>query len=507
MKIRDAEEALDVLVIGAGISGIGAAYYLQKELPRKSFAILEARDALGGTWDHFRYPGARSDSDLYTFGYDFKPWKNDKAIADAESILNYLRETASEHGIDRKIRYRQKVVNASWSNETARWMVEIQDSGADRRKMVSCKWIFCGSGYYDYENGFCPRFDGAEIFRGTIVHPQKWPDGLDYGGRKVVIIGSGATAVTLAPALAEKAAHVTLLQRTPSYVMSLPSQDRLANFLKRWLPAEQAHALIRRKNTARQYWFWKFCRTFPGAARRLIRSAARKQLPGDYPVDVHLNPPYDPWDQRLCAVPDGDLFKSLRAGRASIVTDTIDRFVEDGVRLSSGRTLPADIIVTATGLNLLPIGGVSLEVDGKPVSLPEKVIFRGMMLDGVPNFALALGYTNSSWTLKIGLLCEHFCQILRHMDERGAAICVPRFPPGMGTRPLLDFGAGYVKRALHQWPRQGEQAPWLMSTSYQADRALIRRGTVEDPNLMFLSVNEAEAGAERAGAPAVGAPA
>ena len=491
-NVEIAEETLDVLIIGAGISGIGAAYYLQKELPLKSFAIVEARGALGGTWDLFRYPGARSDSDLYTFGYEFKPWKNDKAIADAQSILNYLRDTAREFGVDRKIRYHHKVLNASWSSERARWTVEIERADSGGRKIVSCWWIFCASGYYDCENGFSPRFEGAETFRGTIVHPQKWPEGLDYAGRNVVIIGSGATAVTLAPAMAETAAHVTLLQRTPSYVMSLPSQDGLANVLKRMLPEERAHALIRRKNAARQYWFWKFCRTFPRTARKLIRAATRKQLRADCPVDVHFNPPYDPWDQRLCAVPDGDLFKTLRAGRASIVTDRIDRFAENGVRLASGKTLPADIIVTATGLNLLPLGGVAFSVDGKPVNLPEKVVFRGMMLDGVPNFAVAVGYTNSSWTLKIGLLCKHFCKILRHMDESGAAACVPRLPAGMKTRPLLDFGAGYVKRSLHQWPRQGEQAPWLMSTSYQADKALIRR-KVEHANLAFSPATKANA--------------
>jgi len=366
------QETLDVLIIGAGISGIGAAYYLQKELPRKSFAIVEARGALGGTWDLFRYPGARSDSDLYTFGYEFKPWKNDKAIADAQSILNYLRETAREYGVDRKIRNRHKVLNASWSSEAARWKVEIERRHRrpnDRLVPMDLLRIRI----LRLRERLSPFFEGAETFRGTIVHPQKWPEGLDYAGRNVVIIGSGATAVTLAPAMAETAAHVTLLQRTPSYVMSLPSQDRLANLLRRMLPEEQAHALIRRKNAARQYWFWKLCRTFPRTARRLIRAATRKQLPADYPVDIHFNPPYDPWDQRLCALPDGDLFKALRSGRVSIVTDRIDRFVEEGVRLASGGTLPADIIVTATGLNLLPIGGISLAVDGKPVDLPEKV--------------------------------------------------------------------------------------------------------------------------------------
>ena len=479
-------EHLDVLIVGAGLSGIGAAYYLQKEQPGKSFAILEAREASGGTWDLFRYPGIRSDSDLHTFGYEFKPWVNDKAIADAGAILAYLREAAAEHGIDRKIRYHHKVVSANWSSQAQRWTVEVEVQGTSARKTFSCQWLFSAAGYYRYDQGFSPRFDGAERFKGQLIHPQHWPENLDYRGKRVLVIGSGATAVTLVPAMTDQAAHVTMLQRTPTYVISLPSRDPIANGLRKILPDTWAYALTRKKNISLSRAIWRLCQTYPQAARRVIRWTNRLQLPKGYPVDEHFNPPYNPWDQRLCAVPDGDLFKSISAGKASVVTDHIDTFTEKGVRLKSGRELEADIIVTATGLNLQLFGGIGLTVDGAPVDLASKVAFKGMMLSDLPNLAFIVGYTNSSWTLKVGPICEHFCRLLAHMDQQGFGVCTPHVPSAdMPTRPLLDFGAGYVQRALPLLPRQGAGVPWVMSMDYQQDVAILREGAVDDPCLQF----------------------
>ncbi len=480
------DDELDVLIVGAGLSGIGAAFYLQREHPSKSYVILEARGATGGTWDLFKYPGIRSDSDLHTFGYEFKPWTSEKSIAGADDILAYLRETAAENGIDRKIRFHQKVLGASWSSAGALWLVDIEHTDTGERTQLSCRWLFCASGYYRYDEGFTPRFEGRERFAGPIIHPQQWPADLDCAGKRIVVIGSGATAVTLVPALAESAAHVTMLQRTPTYVLPTPSVDPVAMLAKRLFSKERAHVLVRRKNIAMQRLVWSFCQRFPEAARRAIRWINAKQLPPGYPVDEHFNPPYGPWDQRLCAVPDSDLFKVISSGKASVVTDQIESFTEKGVQLKSGRVLEADIIVTATGLNLLAFGGMSLTVDGTHVHLPDTVAYKGMMLSGVPNFALAIGYTNSSWTLKIGLLCEHFCRLLAHMDAHGYTICCPESrDPAMPTRPLLDFGAGYIKRSLDALPRQGNNFPWLTSMNYHADAKLLRRGRVDDPHLLF----------------------
>jgi cation diffusion facilitator CzcD-associated flavoprotein CzcO/pimeloyl-ACP methyl ester carboxylesterase len=479
-------EHVDVLIVGAGISGIGAACYLERERPGTSYAILEARAATGGTWDLFRYPGIRSDSDLHSFGYAFKPWVDDKAIAGADSILAYVRETAAEHGVDRHIRLQHRVRGAAWSSAEARWTVDIERGDAGERVSLSCRWLFCASGYYRYDEGFRPRFPGEERFAGTILHPQHWPEGLDHTGKRVVVIGSGATAVTVVPAMAEKAAHVTMLQRTPSYVLPVPSEDKLANQLRELLPEKWAYELTRRKNIARQQLIWQFCQKFPGLARAAIRAINVAELPPGYPVDKHFNPTYAPWDQRLCMVADGDLFKAIREGKASVVTDTITTFTERGIRVSSGEEIEADLVVAATGLNLLPFGGIELRVDGAPVRLAEKVAFKGMMLNGVPNFAFAIGYTNSSWTLKVGLLCRHFCQLLGYMDEHGYASVAPELAdPTMKTRPLLAFGAGYVQRSLADLPRQGADAPWLTSMSYQADLTLLGQGAVADEHLRF----------------------
>jgi monooxygenase len=477
-------EHLDVLVVGAGISGIGAGRYLTTELPATSFAVLEARAASGGTWDLFRYPGIRSDSDLHTFGYEFKPWRDEQSIADAPRILAYLRETITENGLDAHIRYHHRVLAASWSTADARWTVDVERTDTGERLQLSAGWLFCAGGYYRYDEGFTPVFPGRERFRGPIVHPQHWPEDLDYAGKRVLVIGSGATAVTLVPAMAETAGHVTMIQRTPSYVMPVPRNDALADRLRALLGEERAFALTRRKNIARGIGIWKFCQKYPKAARRLIRWVNTKQLPEGYPVDEHFNPPYDPWDQRLCAVPDGDLFRAIRNGTADVVTDRIETFTENGVLLASGRELEADVIVTATGLNVQAIGGISLTVDGEPVHLPDTVAYKGMMLSGVPNFVLAIGYTNSSWTLKIGLLCEHFCRLLAYMDAHGYDVARPEpSDPDMPTRPFLDFAAGYIQRAVDQLPRQGDRMPWLTSMSYSSDVKLLRADSVTDPEL------------------------
>jgi cation diffusion facilitator CzcD-associated flavoprotein CzcO/pimeloyl-ACP methyl ester carboxylesterase len=504
-------EHLDVIVIGSGISGIGAAYYLQRDHPKRRYAILEARADSGGTWDLFRYPGIRSDSDLHTFGYEFKPWRNEKAIAGAPAILSYLRETAAEHGIDRNVRFHHKVLRASWSSEQAQWRVEVERTDSGERTAFTCRWLFCASGFYRYDEGFTPQFEGRERFQGQIVHPQFWPESLDHRGRRVLVIGSGATAVTLVPALATTAAHVTMVQRTPSYILPLPSKDAVANSLRRILGEERGYALTRRKNIAQQRALWRFCQKYPKLARRLIRSVNARQLPPGYPVDEHFNPPYDPWDQRLCVVPDGDLFQALRDGTASIVTDRITTFTETGIQLASGRVLEADIIVTATGLNVLAFGGVELSVDGARVNLPDTVAYKGMMLSGVPNFAYAIGYTNSSWTLKVGLLCEHFCRLLSHMDARGYESCRPETTGPLDTRPMLDLAAGYIRRALTELPRQGNRSPWQVPMDYHRDRKLLRYGTVEDPNLRFASRADSRTDAEKPTAPgeaaALGTPA
>jgi cation diffusion facilitator CzcD-associated flavoprotein CzcO len=478
-------EHLDVLVLGAGISGIGAGRYLRVEHPSKSFAILEARAASGGTWDLFRYPGIRSDSDLHTFGYEFEPWRDKESIASAPRILDYLRKTATKNGLDDHIRYHHKVLAADWSADEARWLVEVERTDTGERLHLTAGWIFCAGGYYRYDEGFTPEFEGRDRFGGTIVHPQHWPEDLDYAGKKVVVIGSGATAVTLIPSMADTAGHVTMLQRTPSYILPVPRKDAIANRLRKILGDERGYAVTRRKNILQQGLIWSFCKRYPNAARKLIRWLNTKQLPEGFPVDEHFNPPYDPWDQRLCAVPDGDLFRPLRSGKASMVTDTITTFTEKGILLASGGELEADIIITATGLNVQPFGGIPLEVDGKSIKLAETVAYKGLMLSGVPNFAYAIGYTNSSWTLKIGLLCEYFCRLLGYMDEHGHDTAWAVADPDMPTRPLLDFDAGYVKRSLDQLPKQGPERPWLMSMSYHEDRRLLRGGDVVDDGLHF----------------------
>lgn len=480
-------EHLDVLIIGAGISGLGAGHYLRTELPKKSFAIFESRAASGGTWDLFRYPGIRSDSDLYTFGYEFEPWRDKESIAEAPRILKYLRQTAHLNGVDAHIRYHHKVIALSWSSATARWTVTVEHTDTGELSELTANWVFGSTGYYRYDEGYTPEFEGRQTFQGQIVHPQHWPEDLDYAGKRVVVIGSGATAVTLVPAMADQAAHVTMLQRTPTYVLPVPKNDVIANALKKLFGAERGYALTRRKNVAQQRFIWSFCQRRPKLARKIIRYLNASALPAGYPVDEHFNPPYNPWDQRLCTVPDADLFKAISNGTASVVTDAIETFTPTGVQLKSGRALQADIIITATGLNLQILGGMTVSVDGEEVTLSDRIIYRGTMLTGVPNLAMAIGYTNSSWTLKVGLISEYFCKLLRHMDLYGADTAWTEAPADLPTRPLLDFGAGYVTRSLADLPKQGPQFPWLMSKNYQDDCRLLRQGKVVDEFLHFAN--------------------
>jgi monooxygenase len=483
-----AADHVDVLIVGAGISGIGCAWHLQAKQPQKTYAILEARDALGGTWDLFRYPGIRSDSDLQTLGYAFKPWTDEEAIADGPAILDYVCETAAENGIDRHIRLGHEVTSAAWDSETALWTVTAARADTGETATLTARWLFADGGYYDYSGGFSPAFAGTERFAGTIVHPQQWPEDLDYAGKRVVVIGSGATAVTLVPALAEDAAHVTMLQRSPTYVLAIPSKDLIVNWLRPRIGERRAYAFARRKNVWMQSRIYALSRRRPRLVRRAIRALQQRQLPPGFDVDTHFNPTYDPWDQRLCVVPDGDLFKTISAGRASIVTDGVQTFTERGLRLTSGAELQADIVITATGLNLKAFGGVALTVDGRPVALPDTVAYKSMMLSGVPNFAFAIGYTNASWTLKVDLVCDHLCRLMALLDARGEDYCVPEVDPAtVERRPLLDFSAGYVQRSVDAFPRQGSVAPWTLQMSYAADVAILRDGPVEDAALRLGS--------------------
>ncbi|HEU4977017.1 MAG TPA: NAD(P)/FAD-dependent oxidoreductase [Baekduia sp.] len=484
-------EHVDVLIVGAGLSGIGAAHHLQVSCPGRTYAILEARDAIGGTWDLFRYPGIRSDSDMFTLGYAFKPWRAAEAIADGPSILEYVRETAREDGSDRHIRFGHRVVRATWSTPDARWTVEAQRADTGETVTMTCRFLYSCTGYYRYDEGYTPPLPGVERFAGPVIHPQHWPEDLDYAGKRVVVIGSGATAVTLVPAMADRAAHVTMLQRSPSYVVSLPGQDPIAKLARRVLPVGVAYPLVRWKNVALATAFFQLSRRAPRFMRGLIRRGVERRLPAGYDVDTHFSPRYDPWDQRVCLVPDGDLFAALSAGTASVVTDRIRTFTEAGIELESGRVLEADIVVSATGLNLLALGGVRLAVDGADVEISETVGYKGMMLSGVPSFAFAIGYTNASWTLKADLTSAYVCRLLNHLDATGAAYCVPRDDdPQRVTLPFLDLDSGYVHRGIAQFPRQGAEAPWRLHQNYVRDVLLLRRGELEDGVMAFVPAAE-----------------
>ena len=476
-------EHVDVLVIGAGISGIGAGYHLQSDCPWASYLILEGRGAIGGTWDLFRYPGIRSDSDMYTLGYRFAPWRAAKAIADGPSIRDYVVETAREHGIDRHIRFNHRVVAADWSSADALWHVTV--SHGDETLVFTCGFLFLCSGYYDYAQGYAPAFPGAETFAGHIVHPQHWPEDLDYAGKRVVVIGSGATAVTLVPAMADKAAHVTMLQRSPSYVVARPGHDVVADWLRKHLPMRLAYGLVRWKNVLMGMLFFQQSRRRPAKIKALILKGVRAELGPDYDVDRHFTPRYNPWDQRMCLVPDADLFESIRQGRASVVTDHVERFTPTGIKLQGGDELPADIIVTATGLKVQLGGGMRIAVDGAPADLGKSLSYKGMMFSGVPNLASCFGYTNASWTLKVDLTCEYICRMLNHMRRQGYAEAVPHPKPGMADAPFMDFSSGYVQRAAGVLPRQGTEHPWKLYQNYALDLVTLRFGKVDDGVIQF----------------------
>jgi monooxygenase len=479
-------EHVDVLIVGAGLSGIGAGYHLQASCPDKSYAILEARDCIGGTWDLFRYPGIRSDSDMFTLGYSFRPWKEARAIADGPSILRYVRQTAQDHGIDGKIRFHHRVLRAEFSTADARWTVQAQRSDTGERVQLSCSFLLMCSGYYRYDEGYTPDFPGTERFTGRIVHPQHWADDIDYAGKRVVVVGSGATAVTLVPSMARSAAHVTMLQRSPSYIVSLPAEDPIATALRRVLPARVSYPIMRWKSVLLTMLSFQLARRRPETMKAMIRRGVQGRLPPGYDIDTHFKPSYDPWDQRLCLVPDGDLFDAIATGRASVVTDRIDTFTESGIRLASGAELEADLIVTATGLNLLALGGMEIAVDSRDVELSETMSYKGMMLSGVPNMAMALGYTNASWTLKCDLTCEYVCRLLNYMDEHGYRQCTPQNrDPSITAQPFIDFSSGYVLRSIDQFPKQGSKAPWRLHQNYALDIFSLRFGAIEDGAMQF----------------------
>ncbi len=478
-------EYFDVIIVGAGLSGIGAAVHLQQDSPNKTYAIVEGREAIGGTWDLFRYPGIRSDSDMYTLGYNFKPWTSSEGIANGKDIREYISSTAKEHNIDSNIRFGHKVIHSSWSSKTARWTVEILLTATGETRFYDCNFLLCCTGYYNYDHGYEPKFSGSEDFKGDIIHPQKWDENYDYSDKKVVVIGSGATAVTLVPAMTDKAKHVTMLQRSPSYVMSLPQDDPMVNLLRKLFPETWVYRITRTRNIALTSLMYKFCQTFPNAARGLMQRIMKKEVGDDFDMK-HFTPSYNPWDERLCAVPDGDLFEALRAGTASIVTDHIDHFTETGIQLKSGESLEADIIITATGLDVELFGKMTMSVDGKAFNANEKMVYRGVLLEDLPNAGMVFGYTNASWTLKADLITEWMCRLLNHMDATGKKIVIPKnMDPTIAHKPFVDMQSGYVQRALKKAPLQGSKLPWKLYQNYALDLVTLRFGKVNDKTLDF----------------------
>ncbi len=502
--VETTPEHLDVLVVGAGISGIDAGYRLQETVPDKTFAILEARSQIGGTWDLFRYPGIRSDSDMYTLGFPFQPWESDRAIVDGTSIRNYVQETAQRHGIDAKIRYQHRMVSADWSTPEERWIVDVERTDTGERIQLSCSFLFMCSGYYRYDQGYMPDFPGAERYQGQLVHPQFWDEDTEFAGKRVIVIGSGATAVTLVPALAETAEHVTMLQRSPSYVLSLPRNDSLAPLARRFLSPRRAFGLIRWVHVLGATILFQVSRRRPALVKKLIRRGLERYLPPGYDIDTHFTPNYNPWDQRLCLVPDADLFEAIGSGKASVVTDQIETFTEKGVRLATGGELEADLIISATGLILQPLGGAELRVDGQAVDIPSTLFYRGCMFSNIPNLAMVFGYTNASWTLKADLTCQFVARLLRHMEDEGYAYCVPRNrDPSMKTVPFIDFSSGYFLRAMEQLPKQGIKQPWRVNQNYLIDTLKLKRAPIEDGVLEFSPpANRAAPGRQTAAAAA-----
>jgi monooxygenase len=475
----DQREHVDVLIVGAGLSGIGAGAHLQRNCPGKSYAILESREAIGGTWDLFRYPGIRSDSDMFTLGYSFKPWRDEDSIAAGEKIRDYICEAAREYRVEDHIRFGHKVLAAEWSSEEALWTVRAEHGGGTIE--LTCDFFYGCTGYYRYDEGFSPEFPGAERFQGEIVHPQHWPEDLDYRGKRVVVIGSGATAVTLIPAMASETEHITMLQRSPGYVVTLPGQDPIAKALRRVLPDKAVYSIVRWKNVLTQMAFYQLCRRAPRFTRKLIRRGVERRLPPGYDVDRDFEPRYNPWDERVCLVPGGDLFEAIGSGKADVVTDTIETFTEKGIALSSGRELEADIIVTATGLNLLVLGGIDVTVDGERKEFSKLVGYKGAMFGGVPNLAIALGYTNASFTLKCDLVSQYLCRLINHMDTHGYKVATPREPgPALAREPFIDLKSGYVLRAIDQLPMQGKSQPWRLHQNYARDIRLFKHGPIDD---------------------------
>ncbi|HEY9556543.1 MAG TPA: NAD(P)/FAD-dependent oxidoreductase [Acidimicrobiales bacterium] len=481
-------EHLDVLIVGAGLSGIGAGHHVQTECPWASYAIFEARDSIGGTWDLFRYPGLRSDSDMFTLGYSFRPWDGEKTIADGASILQYIKDTAAAEGIDSKIRFNHRIVSAAWSSDEARWHVVAERTDTGEQVEVTCGFYFACSGYYRYDRGHQPDFPGIDRFRGRVVHPQHWPEDLDHSDQRVVVIGSGATAVTLVPSMARNAAHVTMLQRSPSYIGSLPEKNPVAEVLRKVLPERWSAPLIRWTLALGTQAFYQVSQRYPGPVKKVLRKGVQRQLPPGYDVDTHFSPSYNPWDQRFCAVPDGDLFKAISSGAASVVTDHVDTFTETGIRLRSGEELEADIVVTATGLELLFLGGVELTVDGEALDVSTRLTYKGMMLEGVPNLAVAIGYTNASWTLKCDLTCGYVTRLLNHMRTTGLRQCTPvNSDPEVTEQPLLGLSSGYVLRSADRFPKQGSKFPWQVHQSYLRDYRALKRSDVVDPAMRFTN--------------------
>jgi monooxygenase len=479
-------EHFDVLIVGAGLSGIGAAYHLKTRCPNQTYAILEARPRIGGTWDLFRYPGIRSDSDMYTLGYSFRPWEQPKAIADGASILKYVQDTARDNGIDQKIRFGLRVLSAAWSSPQARWSVEVRRDETSESTRLTCNFLFMCSGYFRYAQGYTPDFPGMDEFNGRVVHPQQWSEDIDYAGKRVVVIGSGATAVTLVPELAKTAQHVTMLQRSPTYVVARPSEDDMANWLRGVLPSGLAYGITRWKRVLLGMYFFSLCRRKPARAKQLILGGVRAYLGPLFDVDKHFTPRYNPWDQRLCLIPDADLFRAINAKRVSVVTDHIERISKTGITLASGQTLQADLIVTATGLELEVLGGVQVTVDGAEVDWARTMSYKGMMYSGVPNLASALGYTNASWTLKCDLTCEYVCRLLNHMSKHDVAQCTPQnLDPSITEQPWIDFSSGYVQRSLDKFPKQGSRTPWKLYQNYVRDILMLRFGNLNDGAMMF----------------------
>ena len=478
-------ESIDVLIIGAGLSGIGGACHLRRNSPDRSFMILESREASGGTWDLFRYPGIRSDSDMYTFGYGFKPWSDKSSIADGHKILSYIREAAAEYDVEQHIRYQHKVVSASWSSTQSRWLVTAERGDTGEQATISCQFIFSCSGYYDYDQGYTPEFAGIDSFKGQVIHAQHWPEQMDYQGKRVVVIGSGATAVTLVPAMSQDTASLVMLQRTPTYIASVPKEQPLAETLRKWLPDSWVFRLIRWKQVLFQIYLYQLSRRNPQRLRKYLLGLVRKEMGPDYDVDTHFTPDYNPWDQRLCGVPDGDLFTAIRENRAEVVTDHIDQFNKEGIHLKSGKQLDADIVVLATGLNLKFAGGVQYSVDGKVLDFAEHFIFRGMMFSGLPNMAFTVGYTNSSWTLKADLTGQYVSRLLNKMARHSYTAVTPRLTGEVEEMPLLDFDAGYVLRSRESFPKQGNRLPWKNYQNYIRDFIGLRLSRQNDDELEF----------------------